>query len=73
MPSVTECPICLDEVGIEGGLAKLKECDHQFCYDCILGQFQYIASKGQKLACPMYVVFERWCSSFRHNRVCYCI
>ena len=20
-----------------------------------------------------YVVFERWCSSFRHNRVCYCI
>ena len=20
-----------------------------------------------------YVVFERWCSSFPHNRVCYCI
>ena len=26
--------------------------------------------KGKK---NQYVVFERWCSSFPHNRVCYCI
>ena len=34
-----------------------------------------IASAVSDLAdiLPLYVVFERSCSSFRHNRVCYCI
>ena len=39
--------------GISGGVAKLKECNHRFCHDCIFGSLQYTTSKGHKLTCPM--------------------
>ena len=47
------CPICMDDVGINGGVAKLKECNHRFCHDCIFYSFQHADSMGHELTCPM--------------------
>ena len=33
-------------------------------------QFEIVCADS---CAKMYVVFERWCLSFRHNRMCYCI
>jgi hypothetical protein len=38
---------------MDGFIGKLKECNHQFCFECISSSFNYTKSKGYDVTCPM--------------------